>query len=235
MKISRTNRSPRQASGFTLLEVILAMAVGAIVVLAVQGAFFGALRLRNTAQRRSDQELSLYRALDRIKKDFLGLMLPGGTIATSFQTAVDYNLDSSIQGERISAEFFTNSGEISPLTPFADAQRVAYYLQPGPDPDRYDLVRTFSRNLLTATADQPEVQWLLGNVASAFFEYFDGSTWVDTWDSEATASLPKAVRLTLQLAEDSNDGVMRTAPVEMVIPVFVSLAATDSPEPEAVP
>lgn len=212
-------------AGFTLLEVILAMAVGAIVILAVQSVFFGALRLRNTSEQRTDRELSLYRALDLMKKDFAGLMLPGGVLAADFQTATSYSLDSSVSGERISAEFFTDSGRIDAFTPFADVQRVAYYLSPSTVSDQQELVRTISRNLLPTVEDVPEIQPLLEGVESAYFEYFDGSSWTETWDSAATSSLPTAVRLTLQLAPESNDSVA-PAPIEMVFPIYVSLAAT---------
>ena len=227
MRPSRSTFSGRSQAGFTLLEVILAMVVGAIVILAVQSVFFGALRLRNTSEQRTDRELSLYRALDLMKKDFSGLMVPGGVIAADFQTATSYSLDSLVSGERISAEFFTNSGRIDAFTPFADAQRVAYYLSPGPELGQYELVRTLSRNLLPTVEDHPEVQPLLEGVQSASFEYFDGSGWTESWDSAVTSSLPTAVRLTLQLAGEPNASAV-PAPIEMVFPIFVSLAATTS-------
>lgn len=215
----------RPRSGFTLLEVILAMAVGAIVILTIQSVFFGALRLRNASEQRTDKELSLYRALDLMKKDFAGLMLPGGVLASDFQTATSYSLDSSVSGERISAEFFTDSGRIDAFTPFADVQRVAYYLSPSPDSDQQELVRTVSRNLLSTVEDIPEVQPLLTGVDSAYFEYFDGSSWTETWDSAATSSLPTAVRLTLQFSGEPN-AAAAPAPIEMVFPIYVSLSAT---------
>ncbi len=234
MRSSSDTPRRRLVAGFTLLEVILAMAVGAIVILAVQGVFFGALRLRNTSDQRSDRELALYRALDLMKKDFAGLMLPGGVLVADFQTATSYSLETSVPGERVSAEFFTDTGRIDASSPFADVQRVAYYLSPSPDSDQYELVRTLSRNLLPTLEDVPEEQPLLEGVESAYFDYFDGSTWTDTWDSAVTSSLPTAVRLTLQLSGDS-DGAVAPAPVEMVFPIFVSLtstaAATEEPAP----
>ncbi|MBP7141877.1 MAG: type II secretion system minor pseudopilin GspJ [Opitutaceae bacterium] len=225
MRRTCTTICGRPSSGFTLLEVILAMAVGAIVILAIQSVFFGALRLRNTSEQRTERELSLYRALDLMKKDFAGLMLPGGVLAADFQTETSYSLDSSVSGERISAEFFTDSGLIDAFTPFADVQRVAYYLSPSPDSDQQELVRTVSRNLLPTVEDNPEIQPLLEGVESAYFEYFDGSSWTETWDSSVTSSLPTAVRLTLQLSGEPNASVA-PAPIEMVFPIYVSLGGT---------
>lgn len=214
-------------SGFTLLEVILAMAVGAIVILAIQTVFFGALRLRNTSQQRMDRELAIHRALEVIKKDVSGLMLPGGVLAADFQTSTSYTLNATVPGERISAEFFTNSGRIDASSPFADAQRVAYYLSPDPQSGHFELVRSFSRNLLPVSEDQPEVQSLLPGVNSAFFDYFDGSGWTETWDSAVTSTLPSAVRFTLQLAEESATNTSSTT-VEVVFPISVTLANTST-------
>ncbi len=210
---------------FTLIEMILAMAVGAIVILAIQTVFFGALRLRNTSEQRMDQELAIHRTLEVIKKDFSGLLLPGGVLAADFQTSTSYSLNSTVPGERISAEFFTNSGRIDAYSPFADAQRVAYYLSPHPQSGHFELVRTFNRNLLPVSEDEPGVQTLLGGIDSAFFDYFDGSSWTETWDSTVTPTLPSAVRFTMQLSPNSTLNTSTTT-VEVVVPISVAVADT---------
>ena len=64
--------------GFTLLELLIATAVGAVVLIVIQTTFFGALRLHNTTHARIDSDLLLQRALGLVRKDFAGIMLPGG-------------------------------------------------------------------------------------------------------------------------------------------------------------
>lgn len=211
--------------GFTLLEVILAMAVGAIVILAIQTVFFSALRLRNTSERRVDSELALHRTLELVKRDFAGLMIPGGVLAADFQTATTYTMNPAVSGERVSAEFFTNSGRIDYQTPFADAQRVAYYLSPEPGTQAFELTRTITRNLLSTREETPEIQPLLGGVQAAYFEYFDGSGWTASWDSTVTSTLPTAVRLTLQLAGEPNSTQL-PAPIDFIVPIAATMAAS---------
>ncbi|MEN9401881.1 MAG: hypothetical protein RL091_584, partial [Verrucomicrobiota bacterium] len=75
---SSTTSSPR---GFTLLELLVATSVAAIVLLVINATFFGALRLHNTTHDRIEQDLVLQRALGLIQRDVAGLMQPGGIIS----------------------------------------------------------------------------------------------------------------------------------------------------------
>src|SRR5262249_11926526 len=69
-------------------------------------------------------------------------------------------------------------------------------------------------------ADDPEKYLLADEVQSALFEYFEGSEWVEEWDStDTTASAdgvtpkgsPRAIRVTLELAQpDKPDRPVRT-------------------------
>ena len=68
--------SAKLEAGFTLLELLIATAVSAVVLIAIQTAFFGGLRLHMTAHARMDTDLELQRALTIIRRDFAGLMLP---------------------------------------------------------------------------------------------------------------------------------------------------------------
>jgi len=199
------------------------MAVGAIVLLTIQTVFFGALRLRNTANDRIEAELSLHRALELVKRDLAGTMLPGGVLVPDFRTAAVSSMDTAVSGERI-GEFLTDTGRIDARTPFADTQRVAYYLSPETASGRFDLVRSVSRNLLATTEDIPETQTLLTGIRDATFQYYDGRDWIDTWDSAATSTLPTAIRFRIQFPGGSNGGP-EPAPIDVVVPISVTMAA----------
>ena len=71
--------SPRRRNGFTLLELIIATAVGAVVLVVIQTTFFGALRLHNTTHARIAEDQALQRAVGFIRRDLAGVVLPGGT------------------------------------------------------------------------------------------------------------------------------------------------------------
>ena len=208
--------------GFTLLELLLGTAVGAVVLVVIQTTFFGALRLHNTTHERIDEDLVIHRTLGIVQRDFAGLVLPGGTLAGHLQSTNFSAMTSGNYGERVTPDLFTSSGKVDGWTPFAEVQRVAYYLTPAANGGRsHDLVRVVSRNLLPVQEDMPAEQVLLHNVAAATVEFYDRIGWTDTWDSEATETLPSALKLSLVMA--SRDASQRDqAPIELIVPIVAT-------------
>lgn len=224
------SRARRGQAGFTLLELLLATAVGAIVLLVIHTTFFGALRLHNTTHERIDRDLVLQRALGIMRRDLAGIMLPANPQATTNTLAGQLVSDSLVTGamdnvgERVSPDITTTSGKIDGWSTFSELQTVSYYLTAAANggPDK-DLVRVVSRNLLPATDAIVETQTLLTGVVSATMSYLDGDYWSDVWDSTATSTLPSAIKFSLVLAPPGNAGYRAdSAPVELLVPVIVS-------------
>lgn len=229
-----TSRSHAQA-GFTLLELLLATAVGAVVLIAIQTTFFGALRLQQHTHERLDTTLALERTLGIVRRDLAGIMLPGGTLSGQLQTTSFSSLAGGSYGDRITPDLFTTSGRIDGWTPFSEAQMVAYYLAPasGGSAGR-DLVRVVTRNLLPVQDTAPDQQTILQGVTGASLSFHDGAGWTDTWDSTVTSTLPEAFKLTLLMAVPESPAP--PAPVELVVPVRVATTASQQEaEAEAAP
>jgi type II secretion system protein J len=227
---SNFHRASRGESGFTLLELLLATAIGAIVLLVVNATFFAALRLHNTTHEKIDQDLMLQRTLTIVRKDLAGIMLPANPQATTYtlsgQLVSDSVSTNSMDnvGERISPDITTTSGKIDGWTPFSELQTVSYYLTAAADggPGK-DLVRVINRNLLAATDSITENQTLLPGVLSAAVAFLDGDYWADTWDSTTTSTLPTAIKFSLVLAARGNAGNRAdSGPIEIIVPVVVS-------------
>lgn len=223
--------------GFTLLELLIATAVGAVVLLVIQTTYFSALHLHNTTHARIDQDLELQRALGIIRRDFAGLMLPGGTLSGQFQTENFSNPGTENYGDRIGPDFFTNTGRIDAYNPFSEVQRVAYYLATptateGGDGRSKNLVRVVTRNLLPVQeTDEGEQQVLLEGVDSAVMTFFDGTSWTDTWDSEATSTLPRALKLSITLLPPEGTQTA-PAPIDLVVPVPVRTTTSEREDEE---
>ncbi|MEO7414837.1 MAG: prepilin-type N-terminal cleavage/methylation domain-containing protein, partial [Opitutaceae bacterium] len=84
MQTHAPGRRRRGESAFTLLELILAVAIGAIVLLVINGTFIGALRLHNTTHAKIDEDLMLQRTLTIVRKDLAGVMIPANPQATTY-------------------------------------------------------------------------------------------------------------------------------------------------------
>ncbi|MEY4939399.1 MAG: Type secretion system protein [Verrucomicrobiota bacterium] len=225
----------RSTRGFTLLELLLATAIGAVVLLVINATFFGALRLHNTTHEKINGDLVLQRTLAIVRKDLAGIMIPANPQATTYRLAGQLTSDLTSTNdldntsERITPDIHTNSGKIDGWTTYSEVQTVAYYLSPASDggPAK-DLVRVVTRNLLPVVLEaNAEEQTLLTGVNSAGISYFDGENWLDTWDSTATSSLPNAIKFSILLAPSAGSfSRSDLAPVEIIVPVLVKTSST---------
>lgn len=220
------------AGGFTLLELLLAVAVFALVLLAIHSVFFGALRLRNKTVAALEDAVPLQHALAILRRDLANLVPPGGPLAGSFEslptttsTNAGINPLLTLGGRRVSPDLYTASALVDDTSPWAEVQKVSYQLvTPTNGGTGLELVRVVTRNLLPAFDEPPEVQWLLSGVQEVFFEFYDGSQWLQTWDSTTTTlPLPLAVKVQIELLPEETAAV-RPAPVELVVPILVQAA-----------
>lgn len=228
----RTRPGPDgRTAAFTLMEVLLAVVVASIVLMAISGVFFGALRLRNRTTAAVEAGLPLERALTRIRRDLSGIVPPGGTLAGALSTTAIVSTNTTVSATSASGtlqfgqagpEFRTSTGRLGEELPWAEVQRVSYLLLESTNQTGgRDLYRSINRNLLVAGSDEPELEWLLGNVESLTFYYHDGTRWQETWDSTATTNtLPRGIKVELQRAPREVRGELPPL-VELIVPLLV--------------
>lgn len=219
-------------TGFTLIEMLLAVAIFAIVLVAIHTVFYGALRLSARTTESVEQGLPLQQSLAILQRDLANLVLPSGTFFGELQTSQSATgstntlnvlspVNDAIIGQS-SPAFFTATGVVQEGAPWGDIVRVAYYLTPSTNqtPGK-DLIRSVTRNLLPVMQEQPENQWLMGGLQSIAFSYYDGLQWREYWDSTTeTNKLPFGIKVQLQMVPDTNDRSRRD-PVELVVPIVV--------------
>jgi type II secretion system protein J len=225
MRIIRSTQ--KEICAFTLLEMILAVAVAAIVLAAVNAAFYTALHLQASTEAAVDEATPVDQALYVIRQDLASIVPP--TNGTSKVLSGDFRVGQvATAGLNAPAaiEMYTATGALgsAPAAPWGDIQRVTYELEktanrstPG-----MDLVRSVTRNLLSTLTPDVESLPLLSGVASIQFSCFDGAQWHDTWDTtdpaSGTSNLPVAVRVQIQMAGDSS-GASGRSPIEILVPI----------------
>jgi len=205
-------------------------------MVAINTAFFAALRLRQRSSEVLDQTLPLNHALSVLRRDLINAVPPGGVLSGDFRsglggatggasTTSKANNSSTSRGlgtaQYGGLDFFTTTGTLSDNSPWGDIQEVNYQLQ---DPaDRLhaygrDLVRTVTRNLLATSTQAADVQRLLGNIENLDFSFYDGTQWQDSWDtSTGSTNLPKAVRVSIRLATTNGPSPASSQPLEMLV------------------
>ena len=208
------------SAGFTLIEVLLALTISAVVLITISMAFTGALRLRDRSEANLEQSLPAEHAMDLIRRDLKNAVAPGFMIAGplqsgAFQGGVDAN-----EGIQI----YTTTGLITPKEPWAEIQKVSYGLQSSSESTNgsKDLIRAVTRNLLATGPEDEDDQFVMSGVQSLTFSYFDGSQWLDTWDDTTQTNLPFAVRVNLQLAAPDSDSP-QPKPVQLLVPLMAQV------------
>jgi len=251
MTLSRHNAG--RVPAFTLMEVLFAVAASAMVLLAVHMVFYGALRLRNKTAQSLDEAVPLQRALAIIKGDLVNLVPPGGTgtLSGTLQTPLTsggstsggqssgIGTDSSqgggiLPGTQVGPSLYTatgvlgySNGVFDANMPWAEIQKVTYSLaDPTNNVRGKELFRSVTRNLLPVLQEESDDQWLLSGVEDVAFLFYDGTDWVDTWDSTTSeTNLPLAIKVQIELTAAETENQRRT-PIELVVPVAVQSRIT---------
>jgi type II secretion system protein J len=206
---------------FTLLELLIAVSIFAIVLAAINAVFYSALRLRNRAAAMVDKALPIENALNIIRHDLLSIVPPGTNLLFGpLQSTSSSNLITTASGP----VFYCASGYVDETTPWAEVQRIMYAVIDATN--RYegkDLVRYADRNLLAVTPEPPQPQRLLSGVREISFFFYDGSQWRQYWDTTTDTNLPRGIRVQIQMENDPDTpNAPLPAPLQLVVPVLVS-------------
>jgi len=177
--------------GFTLLEVLIAVAIFSVVSLASFTIFDTVLRGDENSKIRSDRQNELQRAFLLIERDFTqiakrNMRVNGEAPSDSFLQTAD---DSFLADEQAIA--FVRNGWTNPglLLPRSDIQSVAYRLEE-------ETLQRLHYNFVDAVVGQePKIRPLISQVTSLDFEFYDGKKWQEKWSGTA---LPQAIAIEIE-------------------------------------
>ncbi len=225
--------SKRKTQAFTLIEMLLAVAICSIVLLAINAVFYSALHLERATNRALDERLPLNQAFAILRRDLQGAVQPNSNsvfICDFKDGAARGGLGSS--GAASTLEFCTTTGVINDDVPWGDTQRVSYQLVEPADRTANkgkDLVRVITRNLLPTLTSETDEQWLMGKIESLEFLNYSGTDWRDSWDTTmGDTGLPQAVRVRIQIAAEEAGNFQRREPLELLVPLTTQ-ARTNQP------
>jgi len=185
--------------GFTLIELIVAIAILAVMAGATYAGWFNVTRIAQTSERVVDQYDAMERTFYWLKEDF--------------EQIVNRDMVDELGGKRKSLEVsqagnfvveVTRGGWANPallqMPPRSDLQRVSYVLD-----DDQRLLRRYWYHVDRFDAESFQQRRLLENVNAITFRFLDlRNQWQNTWPPESTtdedfAELPVAVEATLEV------------------------------------
>lgn len=169
--------------GFTLVEILIALAILAMIVASTFTIFRSASKSWQKGEARSERYQNARSAISRISAEIS-------------QAVINSNPLCKFTGTKDKVSFFsfvsTDSGvfELCEIVYWLDSAKKVLMRNDEIDPD-YDFT-TYSHS--DALSD---------NVSELEFSYFDGTSWSDTWNSDQTSGsgLPKAVKIKIRVED----------------------------------
>jgi prepilin-type N-terminal cleavage/methylation domain-containing protein len=228
-------------AGFTLLELILALSMVAILSLTLYAALTVTVRAKERAFATVAPVRTSLLAADIIRQDLESVLpckqlLAGPFVGQSLSGAdvLDfYCLGSDVGWHAAPTQQQQQGIGAAPDVvdvPWSEGPRhVVLGLRTDLQPP--SLVRSVTRNLLAPTTPVPEDEILCRNVKSFTLRYFDGTDWQDSWDSTTLGDvLPLAVEMTMvAVIDEAKPGQPEvTYKVTRVFPLACAQPATDS-------
>jgi len=185
-----SNISPNK--GFTLLELLIALALLAILSAALYGTYFSLMRGREVAIAGMESRRELRVTLDMLRRE----------LCSAFYNRTNKRLhfvveDRDIFGKPASTlEFTAISAPSGSEFPTSDLVTLRY--QPVEKDNKIALGRQVKDLFVT---QEPVRYPQMDEVEGFLVECYDGGKWVKSWDTAINMGLPKSVRITVRIRE----------------------------------
>jgi len=224
---ARARRAPRPGAGFTLIEVLLAVTLLAMVSSLVYGSFartFDAIDYVEGAQARyHDLRLALERLARELSMAFIydcrEVDSPTGeeTFRTLFKSERQSDVDKLVFTSFAHMRMVRDSNE-------SDQSVLTYYGDDDPDDrDLTDLMRKEKVRIDGEPEEGGQAEILCRGIESLHFEFWDETKteWVEEWDCsqiERLNQLPKLVRITLTVLDEAG----KELPLSTITRIFTT-------------
>ena len=178
--------------GFTLLELLIALALFAILSTALYGTYFSLMRGRESATTGMESRRELRITLDMLRRE----------LSSAYYNRTNKRLhfvveDRDIFGKPASTLDFTAiSAPCGGSLPTSDLVTLRY--QPVEKEKKIVLGRVVKDLFVT---QEPARYPQMDEVEGFLVECFDGGKWVKSWDTAVNIGLPKSVRVTVRVRE----------------------------------
>jgi len=174
--------------GFTLLELLVALVLLAILSGALYGTYFSVMRGSEAARERTEPLRDVRAALDLLRRELAAAYFDSANKRLHFVVE-----DRDVFGKPASILDFTaftvpRSGSV----PSSDVMAVRY--KPVEREAQQLILSRQTQDLYLDTKPLPYP--LTEQIEGFLVECYDGTQWVKSWDSTLNAGLPKAVRVT---------------------------------------
>lgn len=222
--------TPRKQRGatrraFTLLELVVAMAMVAVLATSLYASLRIAFKAKASAEAAVEPPRTAELAMEFLRDDLQNAIGPNGVLAGSF-VGTDGTDDRGRSADDLT--FYSTADGPDHVDANGEIKGVELTVTQQPGSSDHVLVRRVIRNLLSQMAVTPDEEVLCRGVGGFNLRYFDGTNWQDSWDSTQENTLPAAVEVTLQLDRPAGAPDARPLQFVRVFPISCSTVTPGS-------
>lgn len=215
--------------GFTLLEVMVAIAVVGLVGVLIYGAFSGMNKSRTNMQKVNDRYQQGRQALDRMSRELSGayISLHQPVDQRQYARLTQFVGKSQNPADRLDFNAFAHS-RLEADSHVSDQVELSYFASTDPETGRLDLVRRADKFLDMEPDRGGLIQVMVEDIVSFDVRYLDPATyeWVEDWDSSQAAGqlnrLPAQVWIELVVNDQRRGDTIKFA-TKVSIPIQLPL------------
>jgi general secretion pathway protein J len=191
--------------GFTLLEVLIALLLMAILSGALYGTYFTAVKSRDRATAQMDPLRDVRGTLDMLRRE----------IDSAFYSSSNKRLHFVVEDRDIFGKPASTFDLTTITTPLAGGVPSSDVIEVRYEPSEKERNMVLNRQEKDIYLDNPPVPYpQIDEIQGFLVECYNGSSWVKSWDTALNHSLPQAVRvtITIQDGDKTSDYSITTVP-----------------------
>ncbi|HSU68523.1 MAG TPA: type II secretion system protein GspJ [Tepidisphaeraceae bacterium] len=228
-------------AGFTLLELVVALMMVAVLALSLYATIRIAFKAQNAAESAIEPSRTAELAMGFIRQDIQNTLAPHNP--DQYSSQFQY-LAGAFQGQNSGGasgadgdlNFFSTADMKQHVSGNGEIKQIELTTEVPQGSSQKCLVRKCSRNLTVEQQPPPyDEEILVRGIESFNLRFFDGTDWQDTWDSTDQNGdlpnpneLPAAVEVTLVVDKSSDPGVKDVVKFIRVFQLACSNAVVDS-------
>jgi type II secretion system protein J len=190
---------------FTLIELLIAMTMMSIIAVSLYTSMSIGFKARERAERVVEKGRAAEIAIELIKGMVGSALIPNGVLAGEFKGTNETD-EKGYEADTLSfytAAYTPEEGELA-----CDIEKIEIGTDVRENTSERIIYRKTTTNLLSSKTLDPAEEVLCGGVRSLTLQYYNGTDWVDSWDStENSNALPKAVEVTIVLEDTESESV----------------------------